>query len=88
MKGTRFEAVSSTQQTMTRELKAKREEAFSRAFDLLYERYKRSAERAGIIFSDNINIYLFFVWFLWPQLWNLIVTLCITDTPDPQNTTK
>jgi hypothetical protein len=66
MKGTRFGDVSSTQQTMTRELKAIREEAFSRAFDSLYERYKR----------------------LWPQFWNLIVTPCITDTQDPQNTTK
>jgi hypothetical protein len=37
MKGTRLEAVSSIQQTVTRELKAKREEAFSRVFDLLYE---------------------------------------------------
>jgi hypothetical protein len=35
MKGTRFEAVSLTQQTVMRELKAIREEAFSRAFDSL-----------------------------------------------------
>jgi hypothetical protein len=32
MKGTRFEAVSSIQQTVTRELKATREEAFFQAF--------------------------------------------------------
>jgi hypothetical protein len=38
MKGKRFEAVSSIQQTVTRELKAIWEEAFSLAFDLLYER--------------------------------------------------
>jgi deoxyribose-phosphate aldolase len=43
----RFEAVSSIQQTVTRELKAIREEAFFRAFDWLYERYKRCAEAGG-----------------------------------------
>jgi hypothetical protein len=37
MKGMRFETVSSIQQTVTRELKAIREEAFSQAFDSLYE---------------------------------------------------
>jgi hypothetical protein len=47
MKGTRFEAVSPLQQTVTRELKAIREEAFSRAFDSLYERCKRCAEAGG-----------------------------------------
>jgi hypothetical protein len=33
---------------------------------------------AGTILSDGINkyFYLFFVWFLWPQFGNLIVTLC------------
>jgi hypothetical protein len=36
IKGTRFEAVATIQQTVTRELKAIRQEAFSRAFDLLY----------------------------------------------------
>jgi hypothetical protein len=44
MKGTRFKAVSSLQQTMTRELKAIREEAFSREFDSLYERSKHCVE--------------------------------------------
>jgi hypothetical protein len=34
-KGTRFEAVSLIQQTVTRELKAVREEAFSQALDSL-----------------------------------------------------
>jgi hypothetical protein len=47
MKGTRFKAVSSFQQTLTRELKAIREEAFSRAFDSLYERYKCCAVAGG-----------------------------------------
>jgi hypothetical protein len=47
MKGTRFEVVSSIQQTVTRELKAIREQAFSRAFDSLYERCKRCAEAGG-----------------------------------------
>jgi histone-lysine N-methyltransferase SETMAR len=48
MKGTRFEAVSSIQQTVTRELKVIQEEAFSRAFDSLYERHKPCVE-AGTI---------------------------------------
>jgi hypothetical protein len=47
MKGTRFEAVSSIQQTVMRELKAIREEAFSRAFDSLYEGCKLYAEAGG-----------------------------------------
>jgi hypothetical protein len=47
MKGTRFEAVLSIQQIVTRELKAIREEAFYRVFDSLYERYKVCAEAAG-----------------------------------------
>jgi hypothetical protein len=37
MKGMRFEAVSMIQQTVTRELKAIKEQAFSQAFDSLYE---------------------------------------------------
>jgi predicted CopG family antitoxin len=41
MKRTRFKAVSSIQQTVMRELKAIKEEAFSQAIDLLYERCKR-----------------------------------------------
>jgi transposase len=44
LKGTRFEAVSSVQQFVTRELKAILEEAFSRAFDSLCEQCKRYAE--------------------------------------------
>jgi hypothetical protein len=47
MKGARFEAVPSIQQTVTRELKAVREEAFSRTFDSLYERCKRCGEAGG-----------------------------------------
>jgi hypothetical protein len=47
MKGTRFKTVSSIQQTMTGELKAIREEAFSGAFDTLHERCKRCAESGG-----------------------------------------
>jgi hypothetical protein len=50
MKGTRFEAVSSIQQTVTRELKAIREKAFSLAVDSLYQRRKRA--QAG---GDNIE---------------------------------
>jgi hypothetical protein len=44
MKVTRFEAISSIQQTVTRELWAMQEEAFSLASDSLYERRKRCAE--------------------------------------------
>jgi hypothetical protein len=44
MKGMRFKAVSSIQQTVMRELKAIREEVFSRAFDSFYELCKHSAE--------------------------------------------
>jgi hypothetical protein len=47
MKETRFKAVSSIQQTAMRELNAMREEAFSRAFDLLYERCKHCVEAGG-----------------------------------------
>jgi hypothetical protein len=46
MRGTRFEAVSSIQKTVTKELKAILEEAFSLSFDSLYERWKR-AEAGG-----------------------------------------
>jgi hypothetical protein len=51
MKGTRFEAVSSIQQAVTRELKAIQEEAFSWAFNSLCERCKHHAEAGG----DNIE---------------------------------
>jgi hypothetical protein len=44
MKAMRFEAVASIQQTVKRELKAIREEAFSREFDSLCERCKPCAE--------------------------------------------
>jgi hypothetical protein len=47
MKGMRFEAISSIQQTVTRELKVIWEEAFSWAFDSLSERCKRCAEASG-----------------------------------------
>jgi hypothetical protein len=46
MTRTTFEAVSLIQQTVKKELKAIREEAFSRVFDLLYELCKR-AEASG-----------------------------------------
>jgi hypothetical protein len=42
MKWTRFDAVSSIQQTVTRELKTMRKEAFSPSFESLYERCKRA----------------------------------------------
>jgi hypothetical protein len=47
VKLTRFKAVSSIQQSVTRELKAIGGERVSRAFDSLYERYKRWAEAGG-----------------------------------------
>jgi hypothetical protein len=57
MKGTRLDAVSSIQQTVTREQKAIQKEAFSRAFFSLYERCKRRAEQGEgyTILSDGIN---------------------------------
>jgi hypothetical protein len=57
MKLTRFEAVSPIQQTVTRELKAIREEAFSQALDSLYEPRKRCAEA---ILSNGINNFLIY----------------------------
>jgi hypothetical protein len=42
--GMRFEAVSSIQQTVMRELKATWEEVFSQAFDPLYEPCKHCME--------------------------------------------
>jgi hypothetical protein len=62
-KWTGFEAVSSIQQTVTRELKAIWEEAFSQAFDLLYEQCKHCAEAGRDILSNGINKY--FISFLW-----------------------
>jgi hypothetical protein len=47
VKRKRFEAVSYIRQTMTRELKTIREEAFSRALVSLYERCKHCAEVSG-----------------------------------------
>jgi hypothetical protein len=47
MKGTRFEAVSSIQQIVTKELKAIIEELFSRSFDSLCERYEGCVEAGG-----------------------------------------
>jgi hypothetical protein len=47
MKGSRFWAVSSIQQAVTRELKAIREESFSWAFNSLYERCKPCVEVRG-----------------------------------------
>jgi hypothetical protein len=49
MKGTRFEAVSSIQQTVTRELKAIQEEAFPRVFVSLFERCERVEEGGDYI---------------------------------------
>jgi hypothetical protein len=47
IKATRFMVVSSIQPTLTREVKGIREEAFSGAFDSLYERCKRCEETGG-----------------------------------------
>jgi hypothetical protein len=61
------------QQTVTRELKAIREEAFSQAFNSLGERCSKRC--AGAILNDGIDKYFLFfcVWFLWPRFENLIV---------------
>jgi hypothetical protein len=42
-----YEAVSSIQQAVTRELNTIPEEGCSQAFDSLHERYKRCAEEGG-----------------------------------------
>jgi hypothetical protein len=73
MKGTRFEAFSSIQQTVMRELKAIWEEAFSRAFDSLYERCKCCAEAGG----DGINKYFNLFYVVFYGLSSGIVTLCV-----------
>jgi hypothetical protein len=53
------EAVSLIQQIVMRELKVILEEAFSQAFDSLYERCKLVWKRVGTILSDGINKYFF-----------------------------
>jgi hypothetical protein len=63
MKRTKVEAVSSIQQTVLKEMKAIREEAFSRAFDSLYEYERCMSEvnfvrkRAGTTLNDGVNTY-------------------------------
>jgi hypothetical protein len=47
MKGMRFEAVSSIQQTVMTELEAIGEETFSRTLNSFYERCKSSVEVGG-----------------------------------------
>jgi hypothetical protein len=47
LKGTRFKTVSSIKQTVMRELKAISEEAFSQAFDSLYELCKHCSKEGG-----------------------------------------
>jgi hypothetical protein len=47
MKRMRFEAVSSTQQTVTRKLMVIWEEALSQAFDSMYEQCKHCTEAGG-----------------------------------------
>jgi hypothetical protein len=64
MKGVRFEAVSSIQQTVTRELKSIREETIFQAFDLSHKPYKRCADGYGYVLSYGINKY-FFIIFEW-----------------------
>jgi hypothetical protein len=81
MKGTRFEAVPSTQQTLTRELKAVGEELFSGAFDSLYEWcycYAEASEEYILSTDNNKKIHLF-VWFLWLKFGDLIVILSTAD---------
>jgi hypothetical protein len=60
MKGTRLDAVSSIQHTVTRELKAIRKAASSRTFDFLHE----GCKRAETILNDGINTHVSFCVFL------------------------
>jgi hypothetical protein len=57
MKGTTFEAVSSFQQTVMRDVKAIMEEAFSWSFSPLYERCKVNIVQkcVGTVLSYGIN---------------------------------
>jgi hypothetical protein len=66
MKGTRFKAVSSIQQTVMTELKAIWEEAFSRAFVRCMSDVNIARKWAGTILSHGINKYFlsFFVVFM------------------------
>jgi hypothetical protein len=57
MKGTRFEAVSSIQQTVTRELKAIREDSFLGHSIRCTCDVNVVRKRAGTILSDGINKY-------------------------------
>lgn len=79
MTGTRFQAVSSSQQTTTKALKAIRKEAPSRAFDSLYEPYMMP-KREGKILSESImTIFISFTWISMVPYRNLIVILCIVE---------
>jgi hypothetical protein len=75
MKGMRFKAVSLIKQTVTRELKAIREEVFSHCMSDV----NVAPKEAGTTLSEGINKYClyFLCGFLWPQFRILIVTLCI-----------
>jgi hypothetical protein len=78
MKGMRFEAVSSVQQTVTRELRRYGKKRFLGHLILCMSDVNVVRKQAGIILSDGINIFLSFLCgFLWPQFGNLLVTLCI-----------
>jgi hypothetical protein len=80
MKGTRFEAVSSIQQTVMRELKAIRDESFPRAFDSLMSDANVVPKREVTILSIDTNKhYLSFVRF-YDLIYDLIVTPCIRNT--------
>jgi hypothetical protein len=78
MKRTRFDAVSSIQQTVTRELKAIWEEAFTLYSIRCMSDINIVRKRTGTILSDGINKYFsyFLYRFLCPQFGNLLVTLC------------
>jgi hypothetical protein len=61
MKGTRFEAVSSIQQTVSRDLKAIREEAFFGHSSRCMGDVNVVRKRAGTIMSDSINTFYIFL---------------------------
>jgi hypothetical protein len=59
MKGTRFETIASIQQTVTRQLKAAREDAFSGAINSFYERSIYCAEAGEKNYCINNFLFLY-----------------------------
>jgi hypothetical protein len=68
---------------MTRELRAIREETFSRAFDHCMSDVNFVPKLTGPVLNDGINKYffIFIMWLLWPHFGTLIVTPYMKSKP-------